>query len=312
MEQSLDLYKIFCTVADTGNISHAAKKLFISQPAISKSIRKLEQQLGTKLFLRTSKGVMLTEEGNILYHYVSDALEAIGTGEKELKRLGQLNYGRLKIGVSTTLCKYVLLPYLKNFIDTYPHIQITITCQSTLHTLKLLEEGTIDIGLIGRSSTLKGVNFKVIGQIEDIFVAAPNYMNNLGIRTGLTSMTNEEFLNQSTLILLDSQNLTRQYIDTHMYENNIFPKQILEASNMDLLIDFAKTGLGTACVIKNFVDEDLQKGALISIPLKTPIPKRDIGFVYNDIHSKSFALKEFLKYWDTDVLYKKSSSPDRY
>lgn len=296
MEQSLDLYKVFYAVASTGNISHAAKKLFISQPAISKSIGKLEQQLNTKLFLRTSKGVMLTEEGQVLYRYVSEALEALGNGEKELKRLGQLNYGRLKIGVSTTLCKYVLLPYLKNFIDTYPHIQITITCQSTLHTLKLLEEGEIDIGLIGRSSGVKGVRFEVLGQIEDIFVAAPNYINNLKLQTGIDEMTKEELLNQSTLILLDSQNLTRQYIETHMYENNIFPKQILEASNMDLVIEFAKTGLGTACVIENFVEEELKTGKLIRIPLQNPIPRREIGFVYND-HSISFALEEFLKYW---------------
>lgn len=302
MEQSLDLYKVFFTVAATGNISHAAKKLFISQPAISKSIGKLEQQLNTKLFLRTSKGVILTDEGKVLYRYVSTALESISNGEKELKRFGQLNYGRLKIGVSTTLCKYILLPYLKDFINAYPHIQITITCQSTLHTLKLLEEGEIDIGLIGRSSGVKGMTFEKLGEIEDIFVAAPNYMNNLKIQTGLSSMSTEEFLNQSTFILLDGQNLTRQYIETHMFENNIFPKQILEASNMDLLIEFAKTGLGTACVIRNFVEEDLKNKKLITIPLQNPIPKREIGFVYNET-SISFALEEFLKYRDKSTIF---------
>lgn len=297
MEQSLDLYQIFHTVAEAGNISHAAKKLFISQPAISKSIRKLEERLGSKLFLRTSKGVILTEEGKALYRYVSQALEILGNGEKELKRLEQLHYGRLKIGVSTTLCKYVLLPHLKKFILEYPHIQITITCQSTLHTLKLLENGDIDIGLIGRSSALRDVNYKAMGQIEDIFVATPNYINNLEIRTAHADMPPRELLNESTLILLDSQNLTRQYVETHMFENNIFPKQILEASNMDLLIDFAKTGLGTACVIKNFVEEELKNGVLLEIPLVNSIPPREIGFVYNQ-GTASFALEEFFKYWD--------------
>lgn len=155
----------------------------------------------------------------------------------------------------------------------------------------------IYIGLIGRSSALRELHFKAMGQIEDIFVATPNYLDNLKIRTELTAPSPKELLNESTLILLDSQNLTRQYVETHMFENNIFPKQILEASNMDLLIDFAKTGLGTACVIKNFVEEELKSSILLEIPLTNPIPIREIGLAYNHAFA-SFALDEFLKYWN--------------
>ena len=116
MDQNLSLYKVFYTVANTGNISKAATELFISQPAISKSIRKLEQSLDVTLFSRNSRGVQLTEEGELLYDYVQRAFYALQTGEERLKKINELGIGHLHIGVSSTLCKYMLLPYLKEFI----------------------------------------------------------------------------------------------------------------------------------------------------------------------------------------------------
>lgn len=151
MNQNLSAYRIFYTVAHAGNISKAAKELYISQPAISKSIQKLEDGIGCKLFLRSSRGVTLTEEGELLYSYVKNAFETLTLGEEKLHRSIELGVGHLKIGVSSTLCKYLLLPYLKEFIKRHPHISISITCQSTNDTLKLLEENKIDIGLIGQT-----------------------------------------------------------------------------------------------------------------------------------------------------------------
>ena len=112
MNQNLSAYRIFYTVANAGNISKAAKELYISQPAISKSIQKLEDGIGCKLFLRSSRGVTLTEEGELLYSYVKNAFETLTLGEEKLHRSIELGVGHLKIGVSSTLCKYLLLPYL--------------------------------------------------------------------------------------------------------------------------------------------------------------------------------------------------------
>ena len=116
MEQNLSQYKIFYEVAKAGNISKAAKELYISQPAISKSISNLENELQTHLFERTSRGVSLTEEGQLLFHHVSDAFHSLEAGEAELSRIRDMGLGHLTIGVSTTLCRYRLLPYLKTFI----------------------------------------------------------------------------------------------------------------------------------------------------------------------------------------------------
>ena len=182
MNQNLSSYWIFYTVANAGNISKAAKELYISQPAISKSIQKLEESLNCKLFSRSSRGVILTDEGNLLYGHVKEAFETLGMGEEKLKRSIELGVGHLKIGVSSTLCKYMLLPYLKEFIKRNPHISISINCQSTNETLKLLEDNKIDIGLIGKPSNTKNINFYYLDNIEDIFVTTKDYLRNLGAR----------------------------------------------------------------------------------------------------------------------------------
>lgn len=295
MNQNLSSYRIFYTVANTGNISKAAKELYISQPAISKSIQKLEESIGCKLFSRSSRGVVLTDEGKLLYEHVSEAFETLTMGEEKLKRSIELGVGHLKIGVSSTLCKYLLLPYLKEFIRQNPHISISISCQSTNDTLKLLEDNKIDIGLIGKPENLKNIHFDFLEEIEDIFVAAKDYLRNLKAR----GIQKDHILQSSTLMLLDKNNMTRQYIDDYLQENQIIIKDSIDISDMDLLIDFARIGVGVACVIKNFVREDLENGTLMEIPLGFPIHKREVGFAYKTTTKPSKSLAEFIHFYKT-------------
>lgn len=295
MNQNLSSYWIFYTVANAGNISKAAKELYISQPAISKSIQKLEESLNCKLFSRSSRGVVLTDEGSLLYGHVKEAFETLGTGEEKLKRSIELGVGHLKIGVSATLCKYMLLPYLKEFIKHNPHISISINCQSTNETLRLLEDNKIDIGLVGKPANTKNINFYYLDNIEDIFVTTKDYLRNLGAR----GIKKSEILQNSTLMLLDKNNMTRQYIDDYLQENQISVADSIDISNMDLLIDFAKIGVGVACVIKSFVKKDLENGSLIEIPLGIPIHKREVGFAYRQNFTPSASLKAFIDFYES-------------
>lgn len=293
MNQNLSSYWIFYTVANAGNISKAAKELYISQPAISKSIQKLEESLNCKLFSRSSRGVILTDEGNLLYDHVKEAFETLTTGEDKLRRSLDLGVGHLHIGVSSTLCKFILLPYLNEFIKQNPHISISISCQSTNETLHLLDENKIDIGLIAKIDNLKGVQFDFIETIEDTFVATPEYLSNLearGIKRG-------QVLEHATLMLLDKNNATRRYIDDYFQENHITISDTIDISDMALLVDFAKIGVGVACVIKNFVSRDLLKGRLEEIPLKLPIPTREVGFAYKENIKLSKSMETFINFY---------------
>lgn len=295
MNQNLSSYWIFYTVANAGNISKAAKELYISQPAISKSIQKLEESLNCKLFSRSSRGVILTDEGTLLYGHVKEAFETLNLGEDKLKRSIELGVGHISIGVSSTLCKYILLPYLSEFIHRNPHISISISCQSTNDTLRLLDENKIDIGLIGKPDNLKGIHFDFLENIEDTFVASPEYISNLSER----GIEENEILSHATLMLLDKNNMTRRYIDDYFQKNMIGISETIDISDMGLLIDFAKIGVGAACVIKNFVSKDLETGNLVEIPLDLPIPTREVGFAYKETVKPSKALENFIAFYKT-------------
>ena len=293
MNQNLSLYRIFYATALAGNISKAADELFISQPAISQSIKKLEQSLDTALFVRSSRGVQLTEEGDLLFSHVKSAFQTLEAGEHQLRLRRELGMGHLRIGVSSTLCKYVLLPYLTDFVKLHPHIQVTIACQSTNHTLQMLEHEELDLGLTGRPEHLHGMKFYPVRQIQDIFVASREYLDHLLLFleqnkqespsdvSGLLASNSALLLKSGILMMLDKDNLTRQYLDQYFKEQQLFPENILEATSMDLLIDFAKIGLGIACVIREFVEEDLKAGTLLELPAPFPIASREIGFVFS-------------------------------
>ena len=179
MIESVNLYQYFYAVANTGNISRAAKVMYTSQPVVSKYIARLENELGVQLFKRTPRGVILTEEGSILYEHVKTAFNYLEAGMDALRHQQNVGLGHLRIGVSTTLCKYLLLPYLKQYIAKYPNVRLSIECQSTYHTLEALENNQIDIGLIGQPDHIGGLKFYEMTDIEDIFVASPSYMEHI-------------------------------------------------------------------------------------------------------------------------------------
>ena len=291
MDQNLSQYRIFYAVAKAGNISRAAKELYVSQPAISKSISKLEDSLNTVLFTRNSRGVQLTDEGQVLFEHTRDAFEELAKGEQELKRIREFNMGHIRIGVSNTLCRFIMVKYLKGFIEQYPHIKITIESQPTTQTLSMLEQQRIDIGLVVEQKSAKSMNFIPVMDIEDIFVATPSYLENLKLREGADT----DVFQSGNLMLLDKNNITRHYIDDYMSVNEIVANNLLEVTTMDLLIEFARIGLGIGCVIKEFVKEDLDSGRLAQLKLDTPIHKRTVGFLWQSSRT-SKALDTFIRF----------------
>lgn len=284
MEQNLNLYHVFYEVAACHNFSVAAKKMYISQPAVSKAVSKLEESLNVTLFHRSSKGVTLTHEGELLYRYVEQAMYSLRSGEEQLKVSASQKVSQLSIGVSTTLCKYVLLPVLKNFMAENPNIKITISCQSTFDTISALQEGSIDIGLVGLPSktspeTGNMVTYLPLKTIDDVFVATESYLAPF-TKHKADFHKKDDFFQEATFIMLNKENISRKHVDSFLAENHISLSNVIEVNNMDLSIEFAKAGLGIACIISDFVKNDLKNGTLREIKLGHRIPKRQIGFAY--------------------------------
>ncbi len=280
MEQHLAQYRIFFEVAKAGSISKAAKLLYISQPAISKSILRLEENLEIALFTRTSKGVSLTPEGQIFYEYLQNAFSAIEAGETHLAKIKQFNIGKITVGTSNTLCKYILLPYLNRFMKENPHTMVSIFTQSSDETSFLLSENKIDIGLVAKPARTQSMSYIGIMEIHDIFVASPAYLGSL------KHIFNNNFdpLRDGNIMMLDKNNATRRFIDSCIEGSKLQLNQSIETGNMELLIEFAKTGIGIACVIKEFIQKELEEGTLIEIemPPDLYIPKREIVFLYDE------------------------------
>ena len=294
MESNLNLYYIFYIVANCKNISAAAKELYISQPAISKAISKLEDSLDTRLFTRNSRGVSLTIEGEYLYEQVHSAFTHIRNGEKKLKKMNQLGVGQISIGVSTTLCKYLLLPSLNKYIRDNPHIKLVITCLTSSETIQALEKGTIDLGLIGLPEKVHNFTATPIMEIHDTFVTTERYLKNLETREGIIQ---EKTLNNAMFMMLNSENISRKYVDQYLKAENTVINEIMEVSNMDLLIEFARIDLGIACVIREFVHKELSSGELIEVSLGKEFPQREVGFLYPPaLLKENPAAKTFMDY----------------
>ncbi|MBQ8569493.1 MAG: LysR family transcriptional regulator [Oscillospiraceae bacterium] len=299
-EISLNQYRIFYAAAECGSISRAAEKLFISQPAISRAVSLLEDSLGVKLFRRGRKGVTLTDEGSVLYGHLKNAFSEINAAESYIRGLVEKGGGHLRIGASAVLCRHMLLPYLKGFGEENPQIRITIDCQSSVQTDKMLESGSIDLALMVRPQDLTGKRFISLGSISDVLTAAPAFLDRIGF--SVSSPLSSEEINllierAGGIMLLDTRNGTRRHIDRYFSSNGIAAERsgILEVSGMDMLIEFAGTGLGLACVIRSFIEDDIKSGRLMEIPIKNPIGSREVGFVVNE-RQTPFTAEKFLEF----------------
>lgn len=283
----MELYYIFYKVAEQGNISKAAESLYVSQPAVTKSIKNLENNLGVQLFNRTSKGVSLTEEGKILYEHVKNAFVEIEQGEQLIKKLKDKNLGVVKIGISNTLCKYYFMPHLKKFHEMYPNLKIEITNRTTVETMELLEKGVLDCAIVSKIDDESRFIYKKLMEIQDIFVGKTKPPKPL--------MTLKE-LEEYPMLFLEKKNATRQYIDRYLLKNSANLQIDIEISAMEFLVEFAKIGLGIASVIKNFISDDLKKERLFEWVIIPKIEPRSIGLVYPKGTSFSIASKTFIDF----------------
>ena len=241
---------------------------------ISASRPSVRQNLDTLLFKRSSRGVTLTPDGELLFEKVKEALFLLDEGENSIRHNRSRDIPKLRLGASSTLTRYVLLSHLENYIAHFPHVRITISCQSTYQTLHLLDEEKIDLGLIGRPQKLRGYYFHPLLKIRDTFVCTRQYLENQK-----KLYPDEPLIQAATFMMLDEDNITRQTVNAQLKEHHVELSHILEVTTMDLLIQFAEIGLGIACVIRDFVKKELEEGTLVEVPVGFSFPPREIGFV---------------------------------
>lgn len=286
MKAKLDNYRIFYEVAQAGSFSKASDKLYISQSAISQVMKQLEEDLGTKLFQRYAKGVILTKEGEVLFHYVKDAIDSLYIGEKKLDNMRNLEEGSLIIGAGDTISSNYLLPYLESFHKYYPNIRLQVYNRTSIEMMELVKAGRVDVAFVNLPMKEKDIEIHPCFVIHDIFIASSNYPMK-------ESYTKKEIA-ELPLILLERNSNSRHYVDQQFKKEHINLTAQIEIGAHELLLQFAKINLGIACVIKEFSTAYLERNDVLELPLKNPLPPRSIGYVINQKVPLSSATKLFL------------------
>ena len=284
-----ELYRIFYVVAKSGSITKAAGELFISQPAVSQSIKQLETQIGGKLFVRTSKGMELTYEGKIIFGYIEQANRLISVAEKKFSELKELAYGEIRIGASDTITKHYLLRYIKLFVEKYPNININITNRTSSETLELLKAGKVDIGFVNGPIAEEYVDQQVCAPLDDVFVAGIEIARQFKMPLSMQELARQK------LIMLERGSNTRKVIDKVFHENGVTLEPIFELASIDLMVEMAKIGLGIACVPEIVVERELRNGILRKVDIDFEMPKRTLTLVTLKGMPMSFSAKEFVK-----------------
>lgn len=291
MNINFELYRIFYVVANHSNITKASEELNISQPAISKSIKSLEEQLGGKLFIRTKKGVILTEEGKEFYKYIKHAIEYINNAENKFTDLINLECGCIKIGINTTLTKEFLLPHLEKFNTLFPKIDIQIITDLTSNLMQKLRNGLIDIVIFNINDKEYGNEIKIIKcrKITDCFVVNNKYKDLINKELSLSD------LNNYPLILQAKGSNTRWFLDKLGQDNNIIFKPHIELTSYSLVSSFTKIGLGIGYVTKDYIKNELDNKELYELKIKEKIPSRYIGIALSKNHIPNFSTKKLIE-----------------
>lgn len=290
MNINMELYKIFYIVAKNGSISAAANILFISQPAITFQIKKLEEQLGVSLFTRTKHGVILTEEGKTLFNYVKNGIENIINGENAITNLKNLDSGTIRIGVSTTICRYILMPHLEKFHKKYPKIDIQINNNLSNNLLKELRNGNLDILIMfSPENDNKDLILRPITDVQDIFVGNKKYYD---LTKGKLSLKNLEYY---PLILPSSSSNSRIHLNKYLKENKCDINPKLEVVSYNLIIDLIKAGFGIGYATKEFISDELNNKSLYEIKINNNISKRTIVIATIDKKEPNYSSKKLIE-----------------
>lgn len=284
---NLNLYKIFYDVAQYGSVSTASKNLMISQPAISRSIKKLEEDLNVTLFYRTLNGMILTEKGKELLGYVEDACNSLRIGERTMMEANNLIKGKLSIGVPSHIASFYIFDKIRKFHKDYPNIEVSIISRCTAELIKLLENHEIDF-VIDTSPICgneKELHIEELIQCPHCFVSltSDNY-------DFVTSIKDLEDVPLILPIMLTSH---RKRLHEVELENNVQFKNVLSIETSEMIREAVLNGNGVGYILKDVVKKDIDAGKLKVLPVKETLPYVTVNLVYIDKYLMN-APKEFI------------------
>lgn len=289
MNNNYELYKVFYWAAKTGSLTKAAKALYLTQPSVSHAIKQLEDSFGITLFYRTSKGVTLTQEGTMLYSYIEQSQILISLAEEKMAALKNLDSGELRIGGSDSLFKHYLLPYLEDFHRHHSGVKLHLNHGTTPEIITFLKEGRIDLGVVRMPIVDSQLEVTESIKLQDCFVAGARYDE---LKDVILSL---ETLLQYPVILFSRNSRARMAITELFQKYGYTLKPEIEVGSVDLLIEFARKGLGISYVTREFVSNELEEGSLFEIQLDVQLPPTHVGIMIMRNMPLSSAASRFIE-----------------
>lgn len=289
---NLELYRVFYTVAKCGSLTKAAEELYISQPAVSQAIKQLEGQLGGQLFNRTHKGMELSETGGKqIFPLVEKALKLFDEAESKYSELKDTATGIVRICASDTVSTHFLLPYIKEYHEKHPNVNLILQNCTSSETIEMLKNGKGDIGFVNLPLDDSDVNLSnLVMQLHDTFVCSTKFEE-------LTKETIDlKRLQDYPLLMLELSTATRQAIVSFAHSHGIHLHPEIELASLELMTELAKNGIGIACIPREFVKHELdEEKSLLEIKTNPVLPTRAIGLALPKNDNLTFAVREFIK-----------------
>ena len=291
MDINFEYYKIFYLVAKSKSFTKAADKLFVSQPAVTQNIKKLEDELGRKLFYRTSKGIELTEEGKNLFNYLENSIEILNNAEEKFRQYANMETGTIKIRTGSTNAKTVLYEPLKEFMKKYPKMNVELSQGSHKESVKMLNNGEIDMVILNLPYDVELHNIEMISFIEKeyVFVMSKKYKEQKNVVINKLSD-----LNKYDLITSTRETTYRKVLEQHLPENeklNITYQIMMESYKKELVL----ANLGIAFIRRDEIKEEIESGIVEVVDILDNKITAEIGVAMQKKDIRSFAAQKLLE-----------------
>lgn len=287
---NLELYRVFFTVAKCGSLTKAAQELYISQPAVSQSVKQLEQLLGVSLFNRTHRGMELSAGGKLIYKKVESALALIEQAETGITELKTTVSGTIRIGATDSIFSHLLADKIAAFSTAHPAVGFELISSTSPQTMEILKEGGCDVAFVNLPAEDRGVKFlDTVSLLHDAFVAGGKYS---GLVNGEIPLKR---LQDFPLLFIEENTIARRALTAFLCAHGVELRPDVEVSNWDLMIKLAEKGMGVGCVPREYCAEQLKKGSLCVLDTLPALPVRGVGIAVRKNAQIPYALKEFLK-----------------
>lgn len=293
MNSNFEYYKIFYYVAKYENLTKAATALKTSQPAVTRTIHKLEGELGCRLFTRSKTGMKLTPEGRTFYGYVAAGCAQFFKGENDLSNLISLENGTIYISATETALHCYLFQAMEEFNSLYPNVRFKILNNSTTESVNAVKEGKVDLAFVSANlQVAKPLRMKILRKYRDILIAGKRFEE---LKAGKEELSLKELVSYPW-ISLTAETISRRFLNEYFEKNSLTFTPDMELATTDMILPAVKHNLGLGFIPAEFADSELESGQVFEIKVKEKLPERNIILIYDMEYPQSIAAKEFQKF----------------